>query len=458
MRQQSHEFPEGFIWGAAAASYQIEGAAHADGKGLSIWDLMVREPGRIAGNDTGDVACDHYHRYAADVDLMAQVGLAAYRLSISWPRVLPEGVGPINTAGLDFYDRLVDCLLAHQIDPWVTLFHWDYPAALYYRGGWLNRDSADWFADYTRVVVERLSDRVKVWMPHNEPQCFIGLGHRQGEHAPGLKLSWRQVLLAAHHSFLAHGKAVQVIRAHAQQPPKIGTALVGTVAIPASEDPADVAVARAATLGIRGKTFWNNTWFADPILRGAYPEDGLQVFAADLPPIQDGDFAIMHQPLDFYGVNIYQGYQVQAAGKHQVAMVPPTVGQPVTTMDWPVTPEALYWGPKFLYERYQLPIVITENGMANCDWVQVDGQVRDPQRIDFLTRYLRAYQCAIADGVEAQGYFLWSILDNFEWAYGYQRRFGIIHVDYPTQVRTLKASAHWYQQVIHTHGASLAPR
>lgn len=442
-------FTSDFTWGAAAASYQIEGAATAAGQ--SVWDIFCRQSGKVAGGDTGDIACDHYHRYTDDVQLMHELGLQAYRFSISWPRVLPEGIGTVSQEGLDFYDRLVDCLLEHNIQPWATLFHWDYPYALYCQGGWLNRDSADWFADYTQVIVDHLSDRVQHWIPHNEPQCFIGLGHQQGEHAPGLKLGFREVLLAAHHSFLAHGKSVQVIRARAQLPPQIGTALVGVIAIPATDSPEDIEAARKATLSVRAKNCWNNTWFADPILRGEYPADGLKLFKDDLPEITAADLAIMHQPLDFYGLNIYQGYTVQAQpGGYRI--IPPVVGAPHTTMDWPITPAALYWGPKLIQERYQLPIVITENGMANADWVHADGQVHDPQRIDFLRQYLQAFGDAISSGVPAKGYFLWSILDNFEWAYGYQKRFGIIHVDYTTQQRTLKDSAYWYGQVIESQG------
>ncbi len=451
----TNPFETNFTWGAAAASYQIEGAAHFDGKGLSVWDIFCQKPGKVAGGDSGALACDHYHQYIDDVRLMSELGLQAYRLSISWPRVLPKGIGAINQKGLDFYDRLIDCLLSHKIQPWVTLFHWDYPYELYCRGGWLNRDSTDWFADYTQIIVDRLSDRVQHWIPQNEPQCFIGLGHQQGEHAPGLKLGLREMLLAAHHSFLAHGKSVQVIRSHAQRPPTIGTALVGVVAIPATDSPADIEAARKATLSVKAKNCWNNTWFADPILRGEYPADGLQLFRDHLPEISSDDLNTMHQPLDFYGLNIYQGYTVKAKLNGGYTFVTPAVGAPRTTMDWPITPESLYWGPKFIYERYQLPIVITENGMANSDWVHADGQVHDPQRIDFLKNYIGAYGRAISSGIPAKGYFLWSILDNFEWAYGYQKRFGLIHVDYTTQARTLKDSAYWYKNVITSQGSRI---
>lgn len=446
-------FPKGFVWGAAAASYQIEGGAAEDGKGPSVWDRFCRQPGKIQLGNTGDVACDHYHQYTEDARLMGEIGLKAYRLSISWPRVLPEGTGKVNPQGLAFYDRLIDSLLENHVEPWVTLFHWDYPYALYCRGGWLNRDSADWFAEYTRVIVDKLSDRVSRWMTQNEPQCYIGLGHQTGEHAPGLKLSFADALLAAHHSLLAHGKAVQVIRSHARSKPCIGAAPVGVVKIPDSDAPGDIEAARRAMFSVTAKNFWNNTWFSDPMITGRYPEDGLKLFQEELPEIRGGDMETIGQPLDFYAFNIYFGEQAQGSRKGNSDSPSALFSPPRTAMDWEVTPQALYWGPRFFYERYRLPIVITENGMANCDWVHLDGKVHDPQRIDYLTRYLREYHRAIVEGVKAEGYFLWSIMDNFEWAYGYQRRFGIVHVDYPSGRRTLKDSAYWYRDVIQSNGS-----
>jgi beta-glucosidase len=447
-------FPKDFVWGGAASSYQIEGAAWRDGGGASVWDMLGRQPGRINNGDTGEVACDHYHRYKQDVALMATMGLQAYRFSISWPRVLPQGVGAINDKGLDFYSRLVDTLLEHGITPWVTLFHWDYPYALYCRGGWLNRDSADWFAEYTARVVDRLSDRVVHWMTLNEPQCFIGMGHLDGTHAPGLQMGLAEVLLAAHHALLAHGQAVQVIRARAKAPPSISAAQATLISIPATDRPEDIAAARDSMFSIREKRLFNNSWFSDPMIQGHYPEDGVKQFGADMPELQANDLATIHQPLDFYGTNIYSGRYVRATpagGFEQVA----NGDIPETAMGWPVTPEALYWGPRFLHERYGLPIVITENGMASDDRVE-GGHVHDRQRIDFLQQYLQAYRRAIADGVPARGYFLWSVMDNFEWAEGYAKRFGLIHVDYATQQRTLKDSADWYKAVIAANGENLA--
>ncbi len=444
-------FPEKFIWGAAAASYQVEGGAFDDEKGLSVWDAFCHTPGKIWEGHTGDVACDHYHRYVEDVQLMREIGLKAYRLSISWPRVIPQGTGAINPKGLAFYDRLIDTLLENNIQPWVTLFHWDYPYSLYCRGGWLNRDSADWFANYAAIMVDRLSDRVSHWMTQNEPQAYLGCGHQTGEHAPGSRLGFADLLRAVHHSLLSHGKAVQVIRSLAKTPPQIGCAIVGNITIPETDRQTDIDAARRLTFSIREKTCFNNTWFADPMILGKYPEDGLKLFEKDLPEIRDGDMETICQPLDFYAVNIYFGYHIRSRPENRDS----DPGLPLTTMEWEVMPDVLYWGPKFLYERYRLPIVITENGMSNCDWVHADDQVHDPQRIDYLKRYLRAYKRAIDDGVEGRGYFAWSIMDNFEWAHGYKRRFGLIYVNFATLKRTLKDSAFWYQKVIQSHGRSL---
>ncbi|MDZ7361543.1 MAG: GH1 family beta-glucosidase [candidate division KSB1 bacterium] len=448
-------FPPDFVWGAAAASYQIEGGAYDDGKGLSVWDVMCKSPGKISTGDSGDVACDHYHRFEDDARLMGEIGLQAYRLSISWPRVLPNGAGAVNEKGLAFYDRLIDALLQNGVQPWVTLFHWDYPHALFCRGGWLNRDSADWFAEYAQIIIDKLSDRVAHWITQNEPQCYIGLGHQTGEHAPGLELGFAEVLRAAHHSLLAHGKAVQVIRARAKTPPLIGAAPVGIVKMPASNRPEDIAAARAATFAVSAKNCWSNTWFADPMIFGRYPEDGLKLFANEMPEIRHGDMETIGQPLDFYGINVYFGETVRAKADGGYERVKSLSGPPLTTMGWEVTPEALYWGPRFIYERYKLPIVVTENGMANCDWIQLEGKVHDPQRIDFLWRYLRAYKRALDDGVVATGYFVWSVMDNFEWGHGYKQRFGLIYVDYATQKRVLKDSAYWYREVIASKGGHI---
>ncbi len=441
-------FPKGFVWGAASASYQVEGARDADGKGLSVWDMLCRKPGAIHNGHTGDIACDHYHRYREDVSLMQAIGLQAYRFSISWPRVMPSGVGPVNVKGLDFYDRLVDALLEANIQPYLTLFHWDYPFNLYLRGGWMNPDSPDWFADYTAVMVKKLSDRVGHWMTLNEPQCFISLGHYQGNHAPGDRVAFPQALQAAHHALLAHGKAVQAIRAGSVRPAQVGYAPVGVSFIPASAEPADIEAARKRTFMVKPESFWSNTWWSDPIFFGHYPEDGLALFGKNAPLVRPGDMETIAQPLDFYGVNIYQGTRVRAGADGQPEEIPYEPGWPMSLMYWPITPELLFWAPRFLFERYQRPIYIMENGISSEDWVMADGKVHDPQRIDYMFRYLTQLQKASAEGVPVAGYFHWSIMDNFEWAEGYRQRFGLIHVDYSTQQRTLKDSANYYQRLI----------
>jgi beta-glucosidase len=448
-------FPKHFVWGTAAASYQIEGAAQEDGKGLSVWDMFSKKPGAVWNGHTGDVACDHYHRYPEDVALLKAMGVQAYRLSVAWPRVLPEGVGTPNSAGLAFYDRLVDALLAAGIEPWVTLFHWDYPLALYYRGGWLNRDSVDWFADYASLVTNKLSDRVTNFMTLNEPQVFIGAGHFEGRHAPGDQLRFREVLRAGHHALLAHGKGVQAIRAAAKKPPRVGFAPVGQPKLPATDSRADIEAARKATFVANQRSTWINSWWMDPVYLGEYPADGWRFFGPDVPSLRPGDMELINQDLDFFGINIYEGFTVRAAADGSPEPVPYPVGHAITGFDWNVTPAALYWGPRFFHERYKKPIVITENGISCRDWVSLDGKVHDPGRIDYMHRHLLEFERAGTDGVPIEAYFHWSFIDNFEWAQGYKQRFGLIYCDYPTGKRIPKDSAAWYAEVIRSNGASL---
>jgi beta-glucosidase len=448
-------FPKGFVWGAASSAYQVEGAIDADGRAPSVWDMFCQKDGAVWNGQSGAVSCDHYHRYKDDVRLMQQIALQAYRFSIAWPRVLPNGVGKINPKGLAFYDRLVDELLAAGITPWITLFHWDMPYALYCRGGWLNPDSSDWFAEYTRAVVRKLSDRVQHWITLNEPQCFIALGHQDGKHAPGDKLGFREVLLVGHNALLAHGKAAQTIRAHAELRPQVGYAPFGALVAPASNRAADIRAARREMFSVNAKNCWNNAWWMDSIFKGHYPEDGLRLFGKDAPKFTPRDMATISQPVDFFGINIYTGALVRAGKSGKPERVPYPVGHAQTAFHWPVVPDCMYWGAKFYWERYRCPIYVTENGLSNLDWVSLDGRIHDPQRIDFTRRYLLALERAIQDGVDVRGYFHWSILDNFEWAEGFKERFGLIHVDYLTQKRTLKDSAHWYKQVITTNGKYL---
>jgi beta-glucosidase len=445
-------FSKDFVWGAATASYQIEGAAYADGKGINTWDVFSHIPGKVWESCTGDVACDHYHTFKEDVALMKQIGLKAYRMSISWSRVLPDGTGKPNPKGLKFYDALINELLTAGITPWVTLFHWDYPYQLFYRGGWLNSDSPLWFAEYTSLVVKHLSDRVQNWMTINEPQVFLQHGHKEGTHAPGLDLDWPDVLRATHNVLLSHGRAVQVIRAEAKKKPMIGFAPVGWTCMPAGDKPEDIDAARVAMFAINEKHLWSNSWFSDPIFFKEYPEDGLKLFGSAVPLVGAGDMELIGQPLDFYGMNTYRGYFVKMGSNGTPEIIPYSSTNARTAYEWEITPEALYWGPRFFYERYHQPIVVTENGMSNLDWVHTDGKVHDPQRIDFTSRYLQQLKKAAEEGVPIQGYFHWSVMDNFEWAAGFQQRFGLVFVDYPSQKRVLKDSAYWYQSVISTNG------
>lgn len=445
-------FPRGFVWGAATAAAQIEGAAAADGRGESIWDVFCREPGRVLGGDTPEHACEFYHRWQDDLGLMRELGLQAFRFSVSWSRVLPEGTGRVNPAGLDFYQRLVDGLLGAGIRPFLTLYHWDLPQALQQRGGWSARESADWFADYAGRMGEALGDRVKDWVTFNEPQIFLGHGYSQGSHAPGLALSDEAVFRAAHHVNLAHGRAVVRLRAVVADA-RIGFALATKVGIPRDEnDPACVDAARQATLEPEWtgthETFLNNGWWAHPMVHGRYPADlaeHLPGFAESLPA---ADLTEIRQPLDFFGFNYYSGVMVEPAGDGGWRRVPGPPGEPRTMFGWPVHPTGMYWAARFFHEEYGLPLHVFENGLSSMDWVSLDGGVHDPNRIDFLTRYLTELQRAHLAGIPLAGYFHWSLLDNFEWAQGYRERFGLIHVDYATQRRTVKDSARWYRDVI----------
>lgn len=449
------EFPPAFVWGAASSSYQIEGGARPDQRGRSVWDAFCERPGAVHNGHTGAIACDHFHRFRDDIALMKRIGLQAYRFSIAWPRVLPSGDGTVHAEGLAFYERLVDALLDAGIVPWVTLYHWDLPETLQHRGGWQNREVAKWFSDYAETVAMRLGDRVEHWITLNEPQIFLGLGLGQGIHAPGLKLSISEQLQATHFALLAHGRAVQALRATSRIPASIGWAPAIRVEYPASDAESDIAAARAATLGVLKADMWNTAWYADPIYFGNYPDDGLRLFGIHAPQVAPGDMETIRAPLDFLGVNIYSGTPTSSDARNNPVALHHPVGCARNSLNWPVAPPALRWGPRFLWERYRSPIVITENGMSNLDWVDLDGRVRDPQRIDFTRRYLLELNQAIADGADIRGYFHWSVMDNFEWAEGYKERFGMIHVDFETQKRTLKDSANWYHAVIESNGAAL---
>jgi beta-glucosidase len=460
-RAAAGRFPGDFLWGAATSAYQIEGATREDGRGEGIWDVFCRKPGAILNGQNADVAADHYHRMDEDVRLMAGLGLRAYRFSVSWPRIFPGGTGPVNEKGLDFYKRVVDALLAAGIAPMLTLYHWDFPQALQDRGGWLTRDAAGWFADYASAMAAALADRVDFWLTINEPRSFLGGGYVAGVHAPGLKLPLADVLRAGHVLNLAHGRAVQAIRAGATRPVQISWAPDCSPAVPVGDAPEDAAAAKAATFAVPRSRFterawWsNNAWWFDPILTGAYPADGLAAAAADAPEIRDGDMALISQPLDFLGVNIYGGSRVRAGTDGQAQTAPFPGDWPRADNGWEIVPDALYWGPKWLHERYGLPIYVLENGLSLHDAVSSDGHVRDTRRADFIRGYLLALRRAIGDGAAVKGYLHWSLLDNFEWHLGYRERFGLIHVDFATGQRVVKESARWYADVVASNGANL---
>jgi beta-glucosidase len=448
-------FPDGFVWGAATASYQVEGAWQEDGKGPSVWDALCERPGAVFSGHTGKVACDQYHRYEEDADLMRQIGLQAYRFSISWPRVLPEGIGQVNEKGLDYYDRLVDALLVKGVAPYATLFHWDYPLALYLKGGWMNPDAHHWFAEYTQVVADRLSDRVSHWMTLNEPSVFLYMGHITGEHAPGVNLGWPEFMSALKGTLKSHGMAVQALRAHAKKPLQIGVAPVGDAGIPATDSPEDVAAAKLKGTTMDYLTGWHRDLYLHPMLKGEWPEEVERTFAVTGQTLSAEDLRIIHQPLDFLGLNFYHAPTVKADERGRPVVLGQEPGHPRTAFHWDVTPEGIYWLVRFHHEIYGLPILITENGLSCTDWVDLDGKVRDPNRIDYTRRYLLSLRRAAEEGIPLIGYLHWSLMDNFEWAEGYRQRFGMIHVDYQTLKRTVKESGWWYRDVIRSHGAHL---
>ena len=424
-----------FLWGAATAAYQIEGAVDEDGRGESIWDRFCATPGKVRAGETGSVACDFYHRYPEDIELMRELGLDAFRFSVAWPRVIPDGRGAVNEAGLDFYDRLVDELLAAGIQPFPTLYHWDLPQALEDEGGWTARSTVEAFVRYAEAVVGRLGDRVTHWTTHNEPWVVAWLGYGSGEHAPG-RTSEQAAVDAAHHLLLSHGWATDVIRRDVPDA-RVGIVLNLEHVDAASDSAADVEAARE----VDGRA---NRWFLDPIFRGAYPED------VDLtPPVRDGDLAAIAVPLDFLGVNNYFRYVVREGP--EVVELP---GGARTDMGWEVHPESLHKLLLRVASEYAPPsMYITENGAAYSDVRSHDGGVHDLERVDFLATHTDAVMRARDDGAPIDGYFVWSFLDNFEWAQGYAKRFGIVYIEYPTLERIPKDSFHWYRQRI----ASLQP-
>ncbi len=451
-------FKDGFVWGVASSAYQVEGKDENDGAGKMIWDTFIEE-GRIPDGKDASVACDHMHRYQDDYKMMRLLGVKAYRFSVSWARIMPEGTGKVNEKAIALYRDMIMEMKKNGIVPYLTMYHWELPQALQDKGGWLNEEIIEWFGEYAKVVSENFSDICEYFITLNEPQCFVGLGHLSGLHAPGKKKSYQDTFQIAHNALRAHGKAVINLRKYAKQAIQVGYAPTCGMAYPETNKPEDVEAARKVLFSFYNPIdnwTWNVAWFSDPVFLGEYPKEGLEKYKEYLPVITKEDMELISQPLDFMGQNIYNGYMIRAGKDGEPKFVNREPGYPKTAANWPVTPECFYWGVKFLYERYKKPMYITENGMSCHDIVSSDGQVHDPNRIEFLDLYISALQRAYDEGVDIRGYFLWTFLDNFEWDKGYMERFGIVHVDFTTQKRITKDSAYWYQKVMETNGQNLS--
>jgi len=441
------EFPAGFLWGTATAAYQIEGGWNEDGKGESIWDRFTHSPGRIADGRNGDVACDSYHRAEEDVRIIKELGLAAYRFSISWPRVIPEGRGAVNQKGLDYYRGLIDLLLKKGIAPVVTIYHWDLPQKLQDRGGWANRDVTDWYAEYAQLLFKELGDRVPHWITLNEPWVSAFIGHWQGMHPPGIR-DFPTALLTSHHLLLAHGKAVQAYRASGLKS-KIGITLNLTPMYPASSRPEDAEAAE------RYDGF-GNRWFLQPVFRGAYPADMLDWYSRrmTMPDVRPADLSVIGGKVDFLGLNNYFAMLVKSSpARFPLELEESYMGEYRTEMGWGINPEALY--DLLVRAGRDCPgsdIIITENGASFRDMISSQGKVEDPLRVDYLRTYLAQVHRAIQAGVKVRGYFVWTLMDNFEWAHGWSQRFGLVYTDYPSQRRIIKTSGYWYRDVVKSNG------
>ena len=450
-------FRDDFVWGVASSAYQVEGTDPDDGRGVCIWDTYID---KIRTPETRDasISCDHMHRYEDDFRLMKHLAIKANRFSVSWSRLIPDGTGEVNEKAVDMYRDMIIKMKENGITPYLTLYHWELPQALQDRGGWLNEEIVEWFGYYAKVVAERFSDLVEYYFTLNEPQCFVGIGHHEGWHAPGLKLSMKEVFQVAHNALKAHGTAVKALRKYSCRSIKIGYAPTCGVAYPYTNTPEDIEAAKKVYFGFYmpdRKWTWNVSWFSDPVFLGHYPEEGIERFKEYLPIITDEDMKLINQPLDFMGQNIYNGYCVRAGKDGTPEYVDRVTGFPFTGSKWPVTPECLYWGIRFIYERYKMPIYITENGTSEPDRVSSDGLVHDVYRREFLDRYISELQRAVDEGADVRGYFLWTFLDNFEWDKFYNEKFGIVYVDFASQKRIVKDSAYWYRDMICCNGANL---
>lgn len=439
-------FGNDFVWGAATSAYQIEGAAYEDGKGLNIWDVFCKQEWRIFENNNGDTACDHYHRMEEDVAIMAELGIKAYRFSISWARILPNGVGEVNQRGIDFYNRLIDLLIKNGIEPYITLFHWDLPYELHLRGGFLNREIADWFAEYAGIVGKNFGDRVTHFMTVNEPQVVVGLGYQDGAFAPGLKLHKDEVLRAGHNLLRAHGAAVRALRKSCPQKPQIGIVMASTPHIPVKKELKQAAISAYGKTDINGFVYADCYWL-DPIVFGKYPEPVERYIKERGLPLLD-DMALISESIDFIGANTYQGNYYNEDENGNIIAVPNADGYARTPNGWKITPNALYWGAAENCSRYKLPYYICENGTALNDYPLSDGKIHDDSRIEYMKNYIAGLEKANDEGYDVRGYFAWSLLDNFEWASGYRDRFGLVYVDFETKERIIKNSGYWYGEFI----------
>lgn len=435
-------FPENFLWGAASAAHQIEGAYLEDGKGLGVWDAMA--DGHVLHHENGHTACDHYHRYKEDVAIMKELGLKSYRFSISWPRVMPEE-GKVNPKGLAFYENLTEELIKAGIEPICTVFHWNLPMWIEEKGGLLCEKFPEYFAEYTKILAEALSHKIKYWITINEPQLFVGSGYEGGTMPPFVRLPKELLGVVCRNVMLAHGSGVETLRKYGRQKLLVGMAPTGSCFTPKTEKPEDIEKARKSTYPDECMVFDNN-WWADPIVLGRVPAPLEKSISLE-------DVKRIHQPLDFYAFNIYNSNNYfEMPGQVNPDIVP---GIPRTACEWPITPECMYWACRFHYERYGLPLLISENGMANYDFIMRDGKVHDPQRIDFIYRYLENLKRAIEEEIPVLGYQYWSILDNFEWNSGYDKRFGLVYVDYSDQKRVIKDSGYEYAKIIASNGEQI---